>query len=327
MSVTQYLKFRIKTIADRTNSPWFDTICYLGGTKSILYKYSMFDNILINRKSGGSYMFFVVFSISYLMFHVGPLGAQPEMPALKPVIFTDISRPILMYNKSILPIFMIPSSEGAKKNFLQTIPNLTKTTPKNKIVFAGYRGKPFVMIALQKNIPQETIAEALQSEAAFTRASDSKYVVATYGCGPCVAVGGYDKTNQSSFIVHFATPNEVDKCGGNIFYNISLLAKKPLEVPIQLHLRGGQTGASGATIAAIKIWMRQRHDLPMTIVSEDVLDKGFAKSLFVNSKTGEVGEYDPKLNPHHRTFDEATILSCLLSAYEPNIKIAYTPKG
>jgi hypothetical protein len=85
-------------------------------------------------------------------------------------------------------------------------------------------------------------------------------------------------------------------------------------------------GQSEPIIEAIKIWMKQRKDLPMEIASEDILnsDKCFGgKSLSIDSRTGEVSDYDPISNPKSREIDEWNALS---SAYEPKITIAYCPK-
>ena len=184
-------------------------------------------------------------------------------------------------------------------------------------------------ISSSKKLNGDEIAETLQSEASFTIATDKKPVVATYGCGPCVALGGYDATNKIAFIVHFSNAGEVRKSGGLIFYNISKLAKIKIESPIQLHLRGGIEGQSEATIEAIKMWMKQREDLPMEIASEDILDSGMCfggKSLSVDSRNGEVTEYDPLANPRSRGMSELDAMSAMMSAFEPRIKLAYSPK-
>lgn len=172
------------------------------------------------------------------------------------------------------------------------------------------------------------IAEALQAEAAFTTSTDKKPIVATYGAGPCVALGGYDATNKIAFVVHFSNAGEVRKSGGVIFYNIARLVKTKIEAPIQLHLRGGIKGQSEAIIKAIKIWMRQRDDLPMKIASQDILDSWMSfggKSLSIDSRNGKVSDYDPMANPTHRELDDMTVMMAIMSAYEPNIKVAYRP--
>jgi chemotaxis receptor (MCP) glutamine deamidase CheD len=175
----------------------------------------------------------------------------------------------------------------------------------------------------------DEIAEVLQSEAGFTISTDKKPIVATYGCGPCVALGGYDATNGIAFVVHFSTANEVRKCGGMIFYNISKLAKKKMESPIQLHIRGGVEGKSEETINAIKTWMKQREDLPMEIASEDVLGSRMcndAKSISIDSRNGTVSDYNPRANLKSRGMSDLEAMSAIMSGFMPNIKIAYTPK-
>ncbi len=184
-------------------------------------------------------------------------------------------------------------------------------------------------VTSSKKLNGDEIAEALQAEAAFTIATDKKPIVATYGAGPCVALGGYDATNKIAFVVHFSNAGEVRKSGGLIFYNIAKLAKEKIEKPIQLHLRGGIEGQSEATVEAIKLWMKQRDDLPMEIASEDILDSGMSfggKSLSIDSRNGEVAEYDPMANPSSRGMSELDAMSAMMSAFEPRIKLAYSPK-
>lgn len=179
-----------------------------------------------------------------------------------------------------------------------------------------------------KKLNDEEIAETLQAEASFTIATDKKPVVATYGCGPCVALGGYDSTNKIAFIVHFSDAEEVKKSSGLIFYNIAKLVKEKITTPIQLHLRGGFEGSSEPIIEAIKIWMKQREDLPMEIASEDILCsyKGSAKSLSIDSRTGKVSEYNPMKNPKSREISDSYVMSTLLNVFEPKIRLAYSPK-
>lgn len=180
-----------------------------------------------------------------------------------------------------------------------------------------------------KKLNGDEIAEALQSEVAFTIATDKKPIVATYGAASCVALGGYDETNKIAFVVHFSNKQEVIQCGGVIFYNISKLAKEKLEKPIQLHLRGGMQDLSETIVEAIKVWMRQRDDLPMEIASEDILDNtdlSESKSLAIDSRTGEVSTYDPKTNPQHRNITPGDEIRTMMSLVKPNITIAYLPQ-
>lgn len=178
-----------------------------------------------------------------------------------------------------------------------------------------------------KKLNGEEVAETLLAEASFTIATDKKPIVATWGCGPCVALGGYDATNKIAFIVHFSNQEEVIKSGDLIFSNIAKLVKEKITTPIQLHLRGGIEDESEPIIEAIKMWMKQREDLPMEIASEDVLDRGpDSKSLSVDSRTGEVSEYNPMDNPKSRGMSDLEIISAIMNARYPQIKLAYSPK-
>jgi hypothetical protein len=71
--------------------------------------------------------------------------------------------------------------------------------------------------------------------------------------------------------------------------------------------------------------MRQREDLPMEIASQEILLNGMGsgKSLSIDSRNGEVAEYDPLANPKSRGMSD---LDAIMSAFEPNIKLAYSPK-
>lgn len=181
-----------------------------------------------------------------------------------------------------------------------------------------------------KQLNGEEIAETLQAEASFTIATDKKPILATYGCGPCVALGGYDATNKIAFIVHFSNAREVRESGSLIFYNITKLVKKEIATPIQLHLRGGIEGRSEPIVEAIKNWMKQKKDLPMEIASEEILlrDMGNSKSLSIDSRTGEVSEYNPLDNPKSRSDLDvrASLMRALSSPYNPEIHLAYSPK-
>lgn len=216
-------------------------------------------------------------------------------------------------------------------HFLKISEGLQKLWIMDSLEFGGLQTPGRMSrVSSSKKLNGDEIAETLQSEVSFTIATDKKPIVATYGCGPCVAVGGYDRTNKIAFVVHFSNAREVTECGGMIFWNISKLAKEKFENPIQIHLRGGTLGEhSKATIEAIKKWMTWREDMPMEIASEDILDNGMCfdgKSLSIDSRTGSVSEYDPKDNPKSRGMSEFEAMSAMMSALIPDIKLAYSPQ-
>lgn len=173
----------------------------------------------------------------------------------------------------------------------------------------------------------EEIAEVFLSQAGFTTGTDKKPVLATYGCGPCVSLGGYDATNKIAFVVHLTNEEELIKSGKMIYKNISKLIKEKIETPIQLHLRGGIVGESEDIIESIMTWMTQSEDLPMEIASQKTLLDGLGdpESLAIDSRTGEVYEYDPKDNPQARRMHECEALMARISIYNPTIFIAYMP--
>ena len=177
----------------------------------------------------------------------------------------------------------------------------------------------------------DEIVEVLQSQAGCTISTDPKPILATWGCGPCVALGAYDPTNKTAFLVHCADKLEVQIAADLIFQNISKCAKKKIEKPLQLHLRGGlETFPSSREIVhAIKVWMGKKDTLPMEIASEEVLvsEEHLCKSLAIDSRTGFVSEYDPRKNPKsmgEKGFNEA-LSSLIESITHPQIHVVYEP--
>ena len=136
------------------------------------------------------------------------------------------------------------------------------------------------------------ISATFMGEAAFTLATDKKPVVATFGCGPCVALGGFDNVNKMAFVVHFSCAEEVENFGKTLTETISKLAKEKIQ--LQLHLRGGWSGLSEKTIKAIREWSLLNG---ASIISEEILspvDEFDSKSLFIDSRNGKIGEYYDK---------------------------------
>ncbi|GAB4226777.1 MAG: hypothetical protein Tsb0021_03020 [Chlamydiales bacterium] len=96
------------------------------------------------------------------------------------------------------------------------------------------------------------VREVLQSEIAFTIASDPKPILATYGCLSCVAVAGYDETNQFSFLTHLTLPAEVIDVTTKLFSHIDKLMVKKPEKPLKIYLRGGDSSTEKTTLLAVK---------------------------------------------------------------------------
>lgn len=248
-------------------------------------------------------------SVSLTLQSFSPIGSEEN------VVSSLFSRSIESFNGMDFKPILICEKFSSRMTTLELTPLLFESSTR---------------VASAAKLDGDKIAEALQSELAITTADDARPIVATYGCGPCVAVGGYDPTNKIAFGVHFSDAGEVRNSGGLIFYNISKLVKTPISSPIQLHLRGGHEGQSEATVEAIKLWMRQRReDLPMEIASEDILTSGMemgGKSLSIDSRSGEVSEYSPMSNAKRRDFSELDAMRAMMSPFEPKITLAYSPK-
>ncbi len=167
----------------------------------------------------------------------------------------------------------------------------------------------------------DEIAETLASEASFTIATDKKPIVATYGCRDGgVVLGGYDPTNKIAFIVNFSNENHVYNSRSLLLNNITKLVKQKITTPIQLHLRGNGP-QSMDTISAIQLWIMRNNDLPMEIASKDI-SSGQEKSLSIDSRNGQISDYNPESNPERRELD---IMASLSRSIAPTIEIVYSP--
>lgn len=211
------------------------------------------------------------------------------------------------------PIFTVAglATEGKLRPFAPTnvASNVRTTTPKS-----GF-------------FAHNIVAEALQSEAAFTNFQSKKPVVATYGCGSCVAFGGYDSVNQVAFIVHFASAREVTASGTMLLAELKKLVKKPItqKTPIKVYISGGLKKHSEELVRLIERLTTARADLPMQIIKKDVCNTCGGKSLLIDSRTGNATPYNPFENPYHREITEQETTYALKSAIDPHIHIAYTP--
>jgi hypothetical protein len=136
----------------------------------------------------------------------------------------------------------------------------------------------------------------LQAEIAFTVKTAAKTILATYGCGPCVAVGGYSE--DLTFLAHFATPEQVRGAESLIFNQIATFSKGK-KAKIQLHLRGGTPESQ--TVEAIKMLIKKRpsHLPRMEIASQEPSED----SLAIDSRDGKLTGYNPLTNPDRREPD------------------------
>lgn len=154
--------------------------------------------------------------------------------------------------------------------------------------------------ALIKIVSQGTIG--------ITFATSQTPILATYGCGPCVALAGYSPKNKIGFLAHIQCHKEITRSGKKILQSLLQLAKHSIDEqnPLELHLRGGI--GSHETFAAIAAWIKKFSHIPMKIKSQkpspvwgdrycyvaSYSGNREASTLRLDTRTGLVGPYDPR---------------------------------
>ncbi len=157
-------------------------------------------------------------------------------------------------------------------------------------------------------LPPNVIATCSVSEAAFSSADNRKPIVATDGLATCIGVAAYDRTNKQGFVVHFARDDEVVESGNQLIETLLKSAEKPIETPVEVHLRGGIAGLSVPLAEEIERWVESaaKKGCPMKIVSSEILlhglfnDQGMPNldSLSLDTRDGSVSSYDREKNPY-----------------------------
>ncbi len=257
------------------------------------------------------------------------------IPYTKPMTPTEFIKSEIdkgLSNGSIKPLIPPQMFHSPLSNLISKI--FKARSPQSDLPLLIRRSKPISSCLSRASSPStkinvEEIFETLQGEVSFTRATDKKPIVATYGCSSCIALGGYDQNNKMAFIAHFSDKEQFKKSGSLLFRNIGHLVEETITTPIQLHLRGGIKGESEPIIEAIKIWMKQRKDLPMEIASTDILENSTCrpnKSLLIDSRNGFVSEYNPQENSKNREIRNLDVLKIQNQIFSKTITIAYHPK-
>jgi len=137
------------------------------------------------------------------------------------------------------------------------------------------------------------IAEALDSELVVTAGSDHPPIAASCCTDNSFIIGGYESTNRIAFVMNCISVKQLNQYGSIAQSQIKTLAKKKINHPIQLHLRGK------ITIEDLSKWMSERAFIKM-VVTSIADDKGLA----IDARTGEFKKYDPRTNPHARKKDK-----------------------
>ena len=139
----------------------------------------------------------------------------------------------------------------------------------------------------------DDFAEVFQAEFGVTRASDPKPVLATFGLGPCIAIGGYDRRSTVGFLAHFDKPKDgLDSFGA--IYHILRQYVSPDTARFEVSLVGGQDGCSEGLLAEMKRVIKGSEVYPMDLVREETLGSWDCnRSLALDTRTGQVHAYNP----------------------------------
>ncbi len=180
----------------------------------------------------------------------------------------------------------------------------------------------------------DVIAEAFQAEVVFSSSVDPKPIIASYGAGPCVIVGGYDKVHQVGFVAHFSCSGEVLAGGIKIIKKLKALIPEDRTGQFDLVLKGGikTEEVSEKTLATISHWVGMTNELSrkcsfqVRSVESLASPREDSKSLAIDTRTGAMRDYDPlRDNPiHYRRLNQEDIKWAQRSfEVEPKLKVVY----
>lgn len=179
--------------------------------------------------------------------------------------------------------------------------------------FQEFMSKGFLSILTSivkeaEQLPPNTIAECGVDEAVFTHALDPKPIAATDSLATCIGVAGYERQDQFGFVIHFASEAALESSKEMLIEKMMQMSKKPMNNPIEIHLRGGIAGLSEPLLEAIEKWIKLASvkGCPMTIMSKDVLTKGLINesgipntmSISLDTRNGTLNTYDSSTNPY-----------------------------
>ena len=131
------------------------------------------------------------------------------------------------------------------------------------------------------NISNDKIINVRQKEFALTCSNDKRYILQTYGLGPCVAICGYNNSRKIGFLTHVDATTNLD----NLF-DILLQKVQELNANFDIYLIDGNTNKV-FIINLIKYLQKIKY---FNIKSKDILKKK-SQSISINTKNGNISEY------------------------------------
>ena len=172
----------------------------------------------------------------------------------------------------------------------------------------------------------EKMAEIFQREFGISRRDDSKPVLATYSLGPCVAMVGWSPEHKVGFLTHYDRSTELPSSFEGLLY-ITSQQLEGVASEFDVRIVGGQTDcvSSERIIDFLKARLNMGKDIRMRLIEEETGGYPTNRSIALDTRTGEVFSYDPKLNLHRRKITRSDIM-WLTAGYESPARLAYAPK-
>ena len=160
----------------------------------------------------------------------------------------------------------------------------------------------------------DKVHEVSQREGFFGFVGSDKYIPATYGIGPCVAVAGYSPNSGRGFLVHIDSMTDIDfKNPPGSFeplkslMPIAVIGTKGLRrVSYDITIVQGEESIE--LLERVKKYLEILDNLNPNLtlnVNRNHNSSDSIRSLALDLRTGKLFNYNPSLNPLHIRFTEA----------------------
>ena len=127
-------------------------------------------------------------------------------------------------------------------------------------------------------------------------------------------------------MTHYDARTRMADSFGNLLSNLSeILQGESTQFKVRI-IGGYAISESYNIISFLESRLGSRKDLAMTLVEKDIFgDRVESKSVALDTKTGRVYLYDPKLNPQKRELNQFHME--MLTMFDSSAKLIYKPGG
>lgn len=131
------------------------------------------------------------------------------------------------------------------------------------------------------------VGSVLSNEAGITDANSKKPMISTFGLGPCVALGGYDRKTKMAFLSHNIPLKKLEELNDPVFEY--LRKRKVIFNEMDFYLVGGDEEYKSHP-EEVKKYLHDKVGSQLKIVHEDVIEsydpKRIGKSFILDSREG-----------------------------------------